>query len=74
MYKYIVRYFFIVGETLCYAKSKKDYESNKGHKELVNFNDVVALHVSETKLEIVDEGGNHIVLKEKRDEISKYPF
>lgn len=72
LYKYIVRYFFIAGDLLCYTKTKKERDSHKHHKVLVDLSHVAALHVSEPTLEIVDHGGNHFVLKGSNDDIHKW--
>lgn len=72
VYKYIVRYFFINGDHLCYTKTKKDYTANKPPKLLVDLTKVEALHVFETKMEVVEEGGRHIVLKTSLEEIKRW--
>jgi hypothetical protein len=71
LYKYIVRYFFIMGDLLCYTKTKKERDTHK-HKVLVDLSYVAALHVSEPTLEIVDHTGNHFVLKGSNDDIHKW--
>eukprot|EP00026_Physarum_polycephalum_P013767 Phypoly_transcript_14207.p1 GENE.Phypoly_transcript_14207~~Phypoly_transcript_14207.p1 ORF type:complete len:279 (+),score=48.38 Phypoly_transcript_14207:102-839(+) len=67
LFKYIVRYFFITGDCLCYTKTKKDHDSHKPYKVLIDLTSVVALHVFDNKMEVVVDGGKHIVLK-SRDE------
>lgn len=74
MFKYIMRYFFINGSQLCYTKTKKDHDAHKSHKLLVDLTKVIALHVFPSKMEVVEEGGRHIVLKTSLEEIKRYSF
>lgn len=72
LFKYIMRYFFISGDSLCYTKTKKERDTQKPYKVLVDLQDVVALHVFETKMEVVVEGGKHIVLKSSLNDIKRW--
>ena len=57
---------------MCYTKTKKDRDIQKPYKVLVDLTDVVALHVFETKMEVVVEGGKHIVLKSNVSDVKRY--
>lgn len=72
VWRYIMRYFFISHDSLCYNKTRKDREAKKKYKVAVDLKSVKEIVSAERKIEILSAEGRKIILKGKEEDIGRY--
>jgi len=70
VWKYVTRYFFVIGNTLCYTRSKREVDKRQKYRIILTLSHIKDITFTNKKINIIMTSGQKVVLKGNPEDVT----